>query len=121
MCDRGTRGSSVWRNCTNCAAHGRGSAESYCILVGDLKTPRRASGCECMEETTDGFHRRRGPAAARARRNYWGKSQSGLPPFRFADLATDLALVERAVMIAARKCRGAGVHHCGFAERPLVG
>jgi ATP-dependent DNA helicase RecG len=75
---------------------GRGPQKSHCILVASLTTAEARERLHVMEETSDGFRvaevdlRLRGPG------DFLGQHQSGLPPFRFADLATDRALVETA-------------------------
>ena len=80
---------------------GRGAHESYCVLVADSKTDEARQRLKVLEETTDGFRiadedlRLRGPG------ELLGREQSGLPPFRFADLIEDRALVERARGMAA--------------------
>jgi ATP-dependent DNA helicase RecG len=80
---------------------GRGAHESYCILVADLKTPEAKERLRVLEETTDGFRIAEADLKLRGPGELLGQAQSGLPPFRFGNLAEDLPLVERARAIAA--------------------
>ena len=75
---------------------GRGSAKSYCFLVGALKTDVARKRIEIMGETNDGFRiaeedlRMRGPGELA------GLRQSGYSTLQIADLARDIRLVETA-------------------------
>ena len=81
---------------------GRGAHESFCILVSDAKNPESRERLRVLEETNDGFRiaevdlRLRGPG------ELLGQQQSGLPCFRFGDLAGDLALIRQARELVAR-------------------
>ena len=79
---------------------GRGAHDSYCILVGESKTPEAEQRLNILEQTTDGFQIAEADLKLRGPGELLGQDQSGLPSFRFADLRTDLALVERARAIA---------------------
>lgn len=81
---------------------GRGAHESFCILVANLKTEEAAQRLRVMEETTDGFAIAEADLRLRGPGELLGGAQSGLPPFRFADLAEDRALVELARELARR-------------------
>jgi ATP-dependent DNA helicase RecG len=80
---------------------GRGREDAHCILIAAARTEEARKRLEVLAETRDGFRiaeldlRLRGPG------EFLGQAQSGLPSFRFADLARDLALVERARSFAA--------------------
>jgi len=75
---------------------GRGSAKSYCFLVGALKTDTARKRIEILRETNDGFRiaeedlRMRGPGEMA------GFRQSGYSNLQIADLARDIRLVETA-------------------------
>jgi len=84
---------------------GRGAHESHCILVADLKTEDAAQRLKVMEETTDGFRIAEEDLRLRGPGELLGREQSGLPPFRFGDLARDLPLVQRAKELAAEFLR----------------
>lgn len=81
---------------------GRGAHESFCILVSALKTPEARARLQVLEETTDGFQVAEADLKLRGPGELLGLDQSGLPSFRFGNLADDLALVERARSLAAR-------------------
>ena len=75
---------------------GRGAQESYCILVADARTPEASQRLQVLVETTNGFQIAETDLKLRGAGDLLGQEQSGLPPFRFGNLATDLKLVERA-------------------------
>jgi ATP-dependent DNA helicase RecG len=75
---------------------GRGTAESYCILIAGGKTEEAAQRLKILEETTDGFRIAEEDLKLRGPGELLGRQQSGAPPLRFGDLAQDRALVERA-------------------------
>jgi ATP-dependent DNA helicase RecG len=75
---------------------GRGAHESFCILVANLKTENAAQRLRVMERTTDGFEIAEADLQLRGPGELLGGAQSGLPPFRFADLGGDRDLVELA-------------------------
>jgi len=75
---------------------GRGAHDSYCILVGDLKTAEAKERLRVLAETTDGFRIAEVDLKLRGPGELLGQEQSGLPSFRFANLTEDLSLVERA-------------------------
>lgn len=87
---------------------GRGAQESFCILVADLKTPGARERLRVLEETSDGFRIAETDLKLRGPGELLGQVQSGLPSFRFGNLAEDLPLVERARTIAARLLDVAG-------------
>ena len=79
---------------------GRGAHESYCILVADIKTQEARQRLKVLTETTDGFRIAEEDLKLRGPGELLGQQQSGLPPFRFGDLARDGALIEHARRIA---------------------
>jgi len=81
---------------------GRGAHDSYCILLADIKTPEAQERLSMLEKTTDGFRIAEADLKLRGAGELLGAVQSGLPPFRFGDLAGDLALVERARTLASK-------------------
>ncbi len=72
---------------------GRGSYQSYCILMTDNKSEYTAERMRAMCETTDGYKiadtdlRLRGPG------NFFGREQSGALPMKVADLAENSAIL----------------------------
>jgi len=79
---------------------GRGMHESYCILIADPQTPASRQRLRVLEQTTDGFAIAEADLKLRGPGELLGQEQSGLPSFRFADLAGDAALIERARELA---------------------
>jgi len=79
---------------------GRGAHESYCVLVADIKTEEARRRLKVLEETTDGFRIAEEDLKLRGPGELLGQQQSGVPSFRFGDLASDRALVERARALA---------------------
>jgi len=80
---------------------GRGAAQSYCILLGDVGADA-AERLTTFTETEDGFEIARADLLLRGMGNLFGAKQHGLPEFRYADLLRDEALNERARQIADR-------------------
>jgi ATP-dependent DNA helicase RecG len=78
---------------------GRGAAASACVLLyaagdtGRLGQAARAR-LKAMVETSDGFEIARRDLEIRGPGEFLGARQSGAPLLRFADLATDVALLE---------------------------
>ena len=79
---------------------GRGGHESFCILVANLKTDQAAERLRVIEQTTDGFALAEADLKLRGPGEFLGAAQSGLPPFRFADMAGDRELLEQARELA---------------------
>ncbi len=79
---------------------GRGAHDAYCILAasgGNTETQRRL---RALEETHDGFKIAEADLKLRGPGELLGRQQSGLPRFRFADFASDLALINQARELA---------------------
>jgi ATP-dependent DNA helicase RecG len=72
------------------------------VLVAAARTPEAKARLNVLAETTDGFRIAEADLQWRGPGELLGQEQSGLPRFRFANLATDLALVERARALAAQ-------------------
>lgn len=74
---------------------GRGSRQSYCILMADYNRSHDArERLQTMERTSDGFEIAEADLKLRGPGDFLGTRQSGLPEFRFADLARDQHLLE---------------------------
>jgi ATP-dependent DNA helicase RecG len=74
---------------------GRGPAESFCILLGDL-SPEARDRIEMFARTDDGFEIARADLRLRGMGDLFGERQSGVPTFRVADPLRDEELNARA-------------------------
>jgi ATP-dependent DNA helicase RecG len=79
---------------------GRGAAESYCILLGDV-SPETFDRLQVFVRTEDGFEIAREDLRIRGMGDLFGERQSGVPTFRIADPLRDEALNDRAREAAA--------------------
>ncbi|MAY74803.1 MAG: ATP-dependent DNA helicase RecG [Phycisphaerae bacterium] len=75
---------------------GRGSKASECVLIADPTTPDGAARIRAMVDTTDGFKLAEKDLEIRGPGELLGSKQSGLPPFRVADLTRDFVLLAEA-------------------------
>jgi ATP-dependent DNA helicase RecG len=75
---------------------GRGAHVSFCILISDAKNPEARRRLKILEETADGFKIAEEDLKLRGPGELLGREQSGLPKFRFGDLAEDLDLIRQA-------------------------
>jgi ATP-dependent DNA helicase RecG len=80
---------------------GRGAAESFCILLGDVGAEARER-LRHVTETEDGFEIARADLRLRGMGDLFGKQQSGLPAFKIADPVRDEELSELARGAAER-------------------
>jgi ATP-dependent DNA helicase RecG len=81
---------------------GRGAHESYCILISDAETAGANERLKVLEETNDGFRIAEVDLKLRGPGELLGQQQSGLPKFRFGNLADDLDLIQQARELAAK-------------------
>lgn len=73
---------------------GRGSKESYCILITPAEISEVArERMAVMEQTTDGFVIAEADLRLRGSGEFFGTRQHGMPNLRFADLAADQKIV----------------------------
>ena len=80
---------------------GRGTHESYCILISDVRTGGAEERLQVLAETNDGFRIAEADLKFRGPGELLGREQSGLPKFRFGNLAEDLPLIRQARELAA--------------------
>jgi ATP-dependent DNA helicase RecG len=82
---------------------GRGAVASVCVLLYTAPlSPTAKDRLKAMAETADGFEIARRDLAIRGPGEFMGARQSGDALLRFADLATDTALLEAAAALAPR-------------------
>ncbi|MGA0919939.1 MAG: ATP-dependent DNA helicase RecG [Gemmatimonadaceae bacterium] len=80
---------------------GRGAAESFCILLGDVGA-ESAERLQVIVRSEDGFEIARADLAIRGMGDLFGERQSGVPTFRIADPLKDEALSDSARAAADR-------------------
>ncbi len=75
---------------------GRGSEESYCVLISDAKGDEATRRFKIMCATTDGFKIADEDLKLRGPGDFLGNRQHGLPLFKIADLTTDMDVLREA-------------------------
>lgn len=80
---------------------GRGSKASACYLIGDATTDGAMARLAVMEKSNDGFVLAEKDFEIRGPGELFGTKQSGLPPFKVADLIRDRELLNMARRDAA--------------------
>jgi ATP-dependent DNA helicase RecG len=76
---------------------GRSDHQSYCILMAEWRRSEEArQRLKVMTETTDGFKIAEEDLALRGPGEFMGTRQSGVPPFRIANLARDVGILSKA-------------------------
>lgn len=81
---------------------GRGSEQSYCVLIADPKSEIGKERMRVMCETTDGFELSQRDLELRGPGDFFGTKQSGVPEFKVADLLSDYKALEVARQETAR-------------------
>lgn len=79
---------------------GRGTGESFCILLSDSRNMGTLERLKMLCDTNDGFRIAEYDLASRGPGNFLGWQQHGLPQLRIADLTTDGELVTQAQQAA---------------------
>ncbi|WP_026674321.1 ATP-dependent DNA helicase RecG [Alkalihalobacterium bogoriense] len=80
---------------------GRGSHQSYCILLADPKSEVGKERMKIMTETNDGFVLSEKDLELRGPGDFFGQKQSGLPHFKLGDVVHDYRTLEVARQDAA--------------------
>ncbi len=75
---------------------GRGSEQSYCMLIADPKSETGKERMVAMTETNDGFVLSEKDLELRGPGDFFGRKQSGLPEFKMADMVHDYRALEAA-------------------------
>ncbi len=72
---------------------GRGTRQSYCVLVSDLQKDKTRERLEYFCSTTDGFAISEKDLQLRGPGDFFGNLQHGLPKMKIADMAEDMELL----------------------------
>ncbi|NRD78839.1 ATP-dependent DNA helicase RecG [Bacillus sp. BRMEA1] len=75
---------------------GRGSDQSYCVLLANPKSEVGQERMKIMTETNDGFVLSEKDLELRGPGDFFGRKQSGLPEFKVADMVHDYRALETA-------------------------
>ena len=75
---------------------GRGSIQSYCILISDAKNEAAVARLNTMCKTTDGFAIANEDLKQRGPGDFFGSRQHGLPDMKIADMMTDTRIFSQA-------------------------
>lgn len=75
---------------------GRGSDQSYCILLASPKSETGQERMRIMTETNDGFVLSEKDLELRGPGDFFGRKQSGVPEFKVADMVHDYRALETA-------------------------
>jgi ATP-dependent DNA helicase RecG len=73
---------------------GRGSHESFCILLADPKTEGAVERLKAVEATLDGFQIAEADLNIRGPGEFFGTMQHGLPEIRFGNILKDFDIME---------------------------
>ncbi|WP_372994184.1 ATP-dependent DNA helicase RecG [Lutispora sp.] len=73
---------------------GRGSYQSYCILISDSNSESARDRLKFMTKTNDGFLIAKKDLETRGSGEILGTKQHGLPEFRLVDLSTDYDIIK---------------------------
>lgn len=75
---------------------GRGSVESFCILLANPKTENGKERMRIMTESTDGFYLSQKDLELRGAGDLFGVKQAGVPVFKYADIVKHANVLEAA-------------------------
>lgn len=75
---------------------GRGSRQSYCILMSEDPSEAAKQRLSTLARTSDGFEIARADLQLRGPGDFFGDRQHGLPAFHIADLAGDMRVLQAA-------------------------
>ena len=79
---------------------GRGSWQSYCVLVSDNRSEETRRRLKIMTKTADGFRIAEEDLRLRGPGDFFGQRQHGLPQLKVADFASDVELLREAQQAA---------------------
>ncbi|MEO7719404.1 MAG: helicase-related protein, partial [Capsulimonas sp.] len=75
---------------------GRGSTQSYCLMIGDPKSEDGAARLATMAHTTDGFLIAEEDLKLRGPGDFYGTRQSGVETLPFLDVLRDVSILNEA-------------------------
>lgn len=75
---------------------GRGSFQSYCVLVSDADSEEARARLRVMRDTSDGFRIAEADLKLRGPGDFFGSRQHGLPEMHIADLCADMNVLNEA-------------------------
>ncbi|MCW3061827.1 MAG: ATP-dependent helicase RecG, partial [Capsulimonas sp.] len=75
---------------------GRGSTQSYCLMIGDPKSEDGAARLATMARTTDGFLIAEEDLKLRGPGDFYGTRQSGVETLPFLDVLRDVSILNEA-------------------------
>ena len=81
---------------------GRGSHQSYCVLMTATHSAEAMARLRTLASTTDGFRIAEEDLKARGPGDFFGNRQHGLPQLKLADLTGDMRLLHEAQEAANR-------------------
>ena len=81
---------------------GRGSVQSYCILISDTQNSDTKQRLQVLHQTNDGFKVAEYDLKARGPGDFLGKRQHGLPQLKIADLSSSMDTMEQVQQAAQR-------------------
>ena len=100
---------------------GRGTHQSWCVLVSDNRSPDTRARLKVLTQTNDGFKIAEEDLKLRGPGDFFGARQHGLPALRVADLETDARVLKEAQEAAAQVLADdpdlAGPGHAPLLER----
>ena len=73
---------------------GRGSHQSYCILIGDKLSEDSKKRLKALTSTSDGFEISEMDLQLRGPGDFFGQAQHGLPRLKIADIVADTDLIK---------------------------
>lgn len=79
---------------------GRGTYQSSCILVTDIKNEDSLKRLALFRDTSDGFQIAEADLKLRGSGDFFGQRQHGLPQLKIADLSTDMRVLHQAQQCA---------------------
>jgi ATP-dependent DNA helicase RecG len=80
---------------------GRGSGESYCVLITDSGTDEAVERMQIMTETNDGFIIAERDLAMRGPGEFFGVRQHGLPELKISDMVKNASMLETVKRVSA--------------------